>query len=176
MRSLILLCISVFLICTDRITTWIAINSGMGREINPYVNTGSFVELILSPVPIAMCALFLFSLLLTERYSNQIHALLMKKSALAPMCLLPLFFIWMMTFICINNVLGVLGFITPLTRASTFFSFITEDPYLQFGIAVQILNVAGLPLLTCIAERIYAPENTPTALNPSANSSPQHET
>ncbi len=176
MRSLILLCISLFLICTDRVTTWIAISSGMAREINPYVNTGSFFELVLSPVPISMCALFLFLLLLTERYSNQIHALVKRKSALAPMCLLPLFFLWVMTFICINNVLGVLGFPTPLTRASTFFSFLTDDPYLQLGIAVQILNVAGLPLLMRIAERIYAPKNTPTSLTTSANSTPQHET
>jgi len=92
------------------------------------------------------------------------------------MCLLPLFFLWVMTFICINNVLGVLGFPTPLTRASTFFSFLTDDPYLQLGIAVQILNVAGLPLLMRIAERIYAPKNTPTSLTTSANSTPQHET
>jgi hypothetical protein len=176
MRSLTLLCISLFLICTDRVTTWIAINSGKAREINPYVNTGSFVDLVLSPVPISMCALFLLLLLLTERYSNQIHALLIKKSALAPMCLLPLFFIWTMTFICINNVLGVLGFITPLTRASTFFSFVTEDPYLQFGITVQILNIAGLPVLTRIAEKIYTPENLSPPANNSSIQIPQHDT
>ncbi len=174
MRSITLLFISLFLICIDRITTWIAINSGKAREINPYANTTSFLDLILSPIPMSMCAVFLVLLIISERYSNQIHALLIRKSAFAPMCLLPLFFIWMMTFICINNVFGVLGFITPLTRASTFFAFITEDPYLQLGITVQILNVAGLPLITRIAERIYTPRNPqPT---PIATAKPEHTT
>ena len=157
MRFWTLLGISIFLIVVDRIATWIAIDADLAKEINPHVNTQDFTSIIMSPLPLAACAVFIVILILSEKYSYGIHSLLLKKNPLAPFCLLPLMFIWMMTLVCINNILGVLGFLTILTWFSTIFSVFTTDPFLQFGIAMNLLNIAGLPLLTRIGLRIYAP-------------------
>ena len=158
MRFWVLLGVSVLLIVVDRVTTWVAIGSESAREINPFVETENFARIVFSPIPLAACVISIVILVLSEKHSNRIHSLLVSRNPLAPFCLFPLMFIWMMTFVCINNILGVLGFLTILTWLSTAFSVFTDSQYMQFGIAMYILNIAGLPLLTRIGLHIYAPK------------------
>ncbi len=157
MRTFALVYISLLLIVVDRVTTWVAINSNFGEETNPHVKTESLATLFLSPVPLMLCGFFIVCLLLSEAYSNQIYSLLVKGNPLAPICLLPLFFIWMMSIVCFSNLSGALGFITPLSWFASKFDFITDDRHELITIALTVLNIAGLPLLTRIGLRIYAP-------------------
>ncbi len=174
MRAFALIYISVLLIVVDRSTTWIALEANLGTESNPHVNTESYLSLFLSPVPLTLSIFFLLYVLLIEACADKVYTLLSKGHPLAPMCLLPLIFIWMMSFICISNLIGALGFGTPLARFASIFSFITKDRHELVGIAMAVINLAGLPLLTNIGLRIYTPRNPqPT---PIATAKPEHTT
>ncbi len=176
MRAFTLIYISILLVVVDRSTTWIALEANLAFETNPHVNPESFLSLFLSPVPLTLSLFFLFCVLINEVHSEKVYSLLEKRHPLAPMCLMPLIFIWMMSFICISNLLGSLGFGTPLAHFASIFRFISEDRHELIGIAMGIINLVGLPLLTRIGLRIYTPD---FALNISNNSSshiPQHET
>jgi len=156
-RAFVLIYISILLVIIDRLSTWIALEENLGEESNPHVDTESLMTLFLSPVPLSLSMLFLVWVVITEVYTNKVHSLLSSKNPLAPMCLMPLFFIWMMSIVCLSNLFGAMGLGTPLPWFASLFDFITEDRHELAVISLAILNVAGLPLLTKVGLKIYAP-------------------
>ncbi len=175
MRALVLSYIAVLLVVVDRSTTWIALESKLGEESNPHANTESLLSLFLSPVPLQSALFFLVCLVICEMYPKKVHALLLNRHPLSYMSLLPLFFIWMMSIVCASNLMGALGFGTPLAWFASQFDFITEDRHELIMIAFAVLNIVALPFLTRIGIRIYAPESQADTDN-SAMRIPQHDT
>lgn len=161
MRAFLLFYISLLLVVVDRSTTWIALEEKLGEESNPHVNTESLLSLFLSPVPLQSALFFLVCLVLCESYPNRVHALLASRHPLSYMCLLPLMFIWMMSIVCASNLMGALGFGTPLAWFASKFDFITKDRHELIMIAFSVLNLAALPFLYKLGMHIYAPDRPP---------------
>lgn len=165
MRAAAIIYIYVLLGIVDRLTIWIALESGTGTGTNPHFNTDSLWSIFFSPVPLFYSALFLVCVLFSEFYSDKIHASLVRGHPLAPFWLLPLFLIWMLSFMSMSNVFNVLELGTPLAWFASLFDFMTEDRNELVAIALVILNIAGLPLLSRMGILIYAPKGSMEPVN-----------
>lgn len=160
MRATITIYIYVLLRIVDHVTTWVMIEANLGEVTNPHVDTESLWTIFFSPVPLVLDAFFIVCVVVSERYSDRIHALLVNRHPAAPLCLFPMFGIWMMSVIAMSNTFGVLGLGTPLAWMASLFDFIAEDRHELIRIALIVLNIAALPAITRIAIRTYAPSAT----------------
>lgn len=157
MRALIILYIFILLSIVDHFSTWILIDNNFGEETNPNVITDSIQSIFFSPGPLIFDALFLVSVALSEKYSDEIHKHVVKRSAVAPFLLLPLMYILMLSVVSLSNTIGILGLGTPLAWFAENFRFITEDKHQLIGIALATINMISLPILMKVARRIYEP-------------------
>jgi len=164
MRAAILIYIYILLSIVDHVTTWILIDANLGEETNPHVYTDSLSSIFFSPIPLVLDAAFLACVFLAEKFDNNIHSLLVKRHPAAPLCLFPLFGIWMLSVIAMSNTFGALGFGTPLAWFASLFDFITEERHELIRIALIVINIAALPVITRIAIRIYTPSTPASAV------------
>ena len=116
MRPFIFVLMFITLIVLDAATTvHLHNNFPQGRELNPYIDPGSWMSILLSPVKVAIYLLFLAGLAYSEKHATQLSAWSGSVPNAVLIAYIPVFLIFVKLIAVLNNVMPVMGLSTPVS-------------------------------------------------------------
>ena len=162
MRALLLIFLFLVLRLVDTFTTWSLTSSGRAVELNPTVNTESLLSLFLSPFPILVGLIFLGCVFCAERNTQNFETI--NKKGIFPSCpfYFPVYYLFLLSVVCISNILGVLEIGTPISIIATPFEHITDSTDLQFTLGYTSVILVTLPVAIPLVRRLYSPTRNST--------------
>jgi hypothetical protein len=159
MRPAIFLILLVTLSAIDITSTWHLLNNVPGEEVNPFVNTQSLLGIIFSPIPNLVDLGFLACVFLAERHRDRFQELVAAKSYKASIFLFPIYYLFFLLMVATSNVLAVFGHGTPLSFLYKPFAFISDNSFIQLGLALSVTILLTLPIFAKLAGAIYGLRN-----------------
>ncbi len=155
MRPAIFLILLVALSAIDITSTWHLLNNVPGEEVNPFVNTQSLLGIVFSPIPNLVDIGFITCVFLAERHKDRFQEFIAAKSYKASIFLFPIYYLFMLLMAATSNVLAVFGHGTPLSILYKPFAFISDNTFIQLGLALSVTILLTLPVFAKLAEAIY---------------------
>lgn len=132
-----------------------------GRELNPYVDTSSFMRLLFSYAHVIPFAVFLLSLYFAERMAWQYNALIRQKSVRLMVFLFPLHFISTKGLAVISNSFLVFGVNSPVLMLLRWMTFISDDLWENLFYLKLFMAIALGPVYFKLARRFYGRDSAP---------------
>jgi hypothetical protein len=155
LRFLLLNLVFAMLCFLDAATTiYLHENFPSGKELNPYVDPGSWAGLLLAPVKLLVYSLFVVSLMLSEKNSRKIAE---DQSWLSDTLLLayfPIFLIFIKVLAILNNLMPVAGISTPISHV-LMMKNVPGDESLHYSIFWSAAFLLLAPLGLYVVKYLY---------------------
>jgi len=137
----------------DSASTWYLIKFGLGEEINPFMDTSSFGSLLVSPPRLILLPLYIGFVIFCEQSYARTSRLIKNWFLLFLFCL-PYYYLVVLTFLTVNNILIAFRFRGPITWLIEYF-----DMGAPFGLytAVTLIAFIVLPITENLIKKRYPP-------------------
>jgi len=157
MRALLLIVTFLILRLVDTFTTWSLTSSGRAIELNPTVSTDSLLSILLAPGPLLVACVFLGCVIYAERNAQNYDRIV--KRGIFPSCpfFFPVYYLFLLTIVCLSNLMGVIGQGTPIVLIAAPFEYITDSTDLQFILGYTFVILLTLPAAIPLVRRLYSP-------------------
>lgn len=137
-------------------TVYLYENFPSGRELNPYVDPGGWLGILLAPVKFIVYAAFLFGVVIAEKRIQTISAKGGLLSDAALLAYLPLFLIFTKLLAVINNLMPMIGISTPISYVLMFTKHFPGSESLHYSMFWSVLFLILAPLGLTIVKSIYS--------------------
>ena len=127
----------------DAATTILFISLEVGEEINPFVDTSSYVSILFSPLQLVYALVCIGAVSLAEKSHVDTAKTIRRNQLVLFLYCLPYFYLISKTIAIINNTVLLLGFHAPV---SLYFQLFGDDAYIGMIIAYVIFAAIFLPL------------------------------
>lgn len=158
MRLLLLILLFALLCLLDAASTiYLYQNIPSGRELNPYIDPGSFTGILLVPVKFIVYGLFLVCLMMAEKNEKTISAKGGLLSNAALLAYFSLFLIFTKVLAILNNLMPIVGISTPISYFLRFMQNFPGDESLHYSMFWSAMFLLLAPLGLSIVKHIYRP-------------------
>ncbi|MDT8428406.1 MAG: hypothetical protein RQ757_06540 [Pseudomonadales bacterium] len=161
-RPFILAGIMTALFILDPLSTrYLVVALPSGQELNPYVDTSSFLRLLFNYAHVIPYIVFLLCLYLAEKMAWQYNELIRQKSVRLMAFVFPLFFISTKALAVINNTFLVFGVNSPVLMLLRWMTFLSDDLWQNLSYLHLFMAIALGPVYFKLARMFYGRDSAP---------------
>ncbi len=160
MRALLVTLLLLVLFILDAwITSYLVVNFD-GQELNPYLNTTSFMKILLAPTHFLSFGIAVICLAYAEKNRSKMKIYFTTYSIKLWPFFFPFYLIIMKFLAVVNNLFPLFEKTTPIYWLRIPFRAFSDDPFTQLTWVYAVAAVLLAPLLIYIAKVLYQERTT----------------
>lgn len=145
----------LLLFLLDAWTTAFLVENFDGQELNPYLNTTSFLTILFSPAHFIVAGVIFACLIYAEINEPKFHHYFKQASIKLWPFFFPSYFMITKALAIVNNTFPIIGLSTPIHWLKIPFGFFTDDEWNQTLMFHFVLIFILAPLFIPIAKKLY---------------------
>lgn len=155
MRIAVISFVLLLLFLLDAWITEFLVENFDGKELNPYLDTTSFLTILFSPAHFIVAGVVFVCLIYAEINEPNFHNYFKRASIKLWPFFFPFYFMITKSLVIVNNAFPIIGLSTPIHWLISPFEFFTEDEWNQTLMFHFVLIFILAPVFIPIAKKLY---------------------